>query len=113
MGLPGPGRALSTHNIQKLARKISLNDKVLRLPVVLHQDMSMTRSGSGAGIASGSASTPPTESTRESMVDLHIEAVLKEGRKRNYLALLPFFPVPVSFYCCVPFLPFSFLSLHQ
>jgi hypothetical protein len=82
--LPGPGRVLSTHNIQKLARKISLNGKALRLPVVLRRDTSMTRSGSGAGIASGSASTPPTESARESAVDLHIEAVLKEeGRKRK------------------------------
>jgi ATP-binding cassette subfamily B (MDR/TAP) protein 6 len=40
-GSPEPKRGLSTHNIQRLVRKISLSSKAPKLPGVLHQDTSL------------------------------------------------------------------------
>lgn len=87
-GSPEPKRGLSTHNIQRLARKISLSGKAPKLPAVLRRDASlreasMASSGSGAGTASGSTSTPPTGSARESVDEPQIEAILKKEEKKK------------------------------
>ncbi|KAG1878177.1 mitochondrial half-size ABC transporter [Suillus subluteus] len=87
-GSPEPKRGLSAHNIQRLARKISLSGKAPKLPAVLRRDASlreasMASSGSGAGTASGSASTPPTGSARESVDEPQTEAALKKEEKKK------------------------------
>lgn len=88
-GSPEPRRALSTHNIQRLARKISLSGKAPKLPGVLRRDASvreasMASSGSGAGTAVGSASTPPASgSARESMDEPQIEVVMKKDERKK------------------------------
>ncbi|KAG2153648.1 uncharacterized protein EDB93DRAFT_1248550 [Suillus bovinus] len=85
---PEPRRALSTHNIQRLARKISLSGKAPKLPGVLRRetsvrDASLASSASGAGTAGGSASTPPTGSARESVDEPHAELVAKKDEKKK------------------------------
>lgn len=86
---PEPRRALSTHNIQRLARKISLSGtKAPKLPGVLRRDthvrdVSLASSGSGTGTAGGSASTPPTGSARESVDESHVEIALKKEDKKK------------------------------
>ncbi|KAG2052405.1 hypothetical protein BDR06DRAFT_957682 [Suillus hirtellus] len=92
---PEPRRALSTHNIQRLARKISFSGtKAPKLPGVLRRDthvrdVSLASSGSGTGTAGGSASTPPTGSARESVDESHIEIPLKkEERKKKRKSFL-------------------------
>ncbi|KAG1807748.1 hypothetical protein EV424DRAFT_227037 [Suillus variegatus] len=85
---PEPRRALSTHNIQRLARKISLSGKAPKLPGVLRRDthvrdVSLASSGSGTGTAGGSASTPPTGSARESVDESHVEIALKKEEKKK------------------------------
>ncbi|KAG1799838.1 uncharacterized protein HD556DRAFT_69973 [Suillus plorans] len=92
---PEPRRALSTHNIQRLARKISLSGKAPKLPGVLRRDthvrdVSLASSGSGTGTAGGSASTPPTGSARESVDESHAEiaALKKEEKKKKRKSFL-------------------------
>lgn len=88
-GSPEPRRALSTHNIQRLARKISLSGKAPKLPGVLRRDTSMRESsmassGSGAGPAGGSASTPPASgSARGSVDEPPIEVLTKKEEKKK------------------------------
>lgn len=77
---PEPRRALSTHNIQRLARKISLSGKAPKLPGVLRRD---THVRDVSLASSGSASTPPTGSARESVDESHVEIALKKEEKKK------------------------------
>ncbi|KAG2125942.1 hypothetical protein DEU56DRAFT_823368 [Suillus clintonianus] len=86
---PEPRRALSTHNIQRLARKISLSGKAPKLPGVLRRDTSLRDAvssgsgGSGSG-AGGSASTPPASgSARESVDEPQVEVLSKKEEKKK------------------------------
>ncbi|KAG2113884.1 uncharacterized protein F5147DRAFT_680298 [Suillus discolor] len=90
---PEPRRALSTHNIQRLARKISLSGKAPKLPGVLRRDThvrDVSLASSGSGTAGGSASTPPTGSARESVDESHVEiaALKKEEKKKKRKSFL-------------------------
>jgi ATP-binding cassette subfamily B (MDR/TAP) protein 6 len=83
-GSPEPKRGLSTHNIQRLARKISLSGKAPKLPGVLRRDTSLRESSmaSSAG-TSGSASTPPTGSARASVDEPQGETPLKKEERKK------------------------------
>ncbi|KAG1724244.1 P-loop containing nucleoside triphosphate hydrolase protein [Suillus lakei] len=66
-GSPEPKRALSTHNIQRLARKISLSD-----------------SSMASSVAGGSASMPPASgSDRESVDEPPVEVISKKEERKK------------------------------
>ncbi|KAG1727623.1 P-loop containing nucleoside triphosphate hydrolase protein [Suillus lakei] len=83
-GSPEPKRALSTHNIQRLARKISLSGKTPRLPGVLRRETSVRDSSMASSVAGGSASTPPASgSARESVDEPPVEVISKKAERKK------------------------------
>ncbi|KAG1727621.1 ABC transporter type 1, transmembrane domain-containing protein [Suillus lakei] len=83
-GSPEPKRALSTHNIQRLARKISLSGKTPRLPGVLRRETSVRDSSMASSVAGGSASTPPASgSARESVDEPPVEVISKKEERKK------------------------------
>ncbi|KAG2072290.1 hypothetical protein BDR04DRAFT_1153542 [Suillus decipiens] len=84
MASPEPRRGLSTHNIQRLARKISLSGKAPKLPALLRRDTSMREASmASSGSVGGSATTPPTGSARESVDEPQSEALSKKEDKKK------------------------------
>ncbi|KAG1721517.1 hypothetical protein EDB19DRAFT_505883 [Suillus lakei] len=97
-GSPEPKRALSTHNIQRLARKISLSSKSPKLPGVLRRGTRMRDASMASSVAGGSASMPPASgSARESMDEPQIKVVSKKEEKRT-----PNFGFSSSILCTFP-----------
>ncbi|KAG1724265.1 P-loop containing nucleoside triphosphate hydrolase protein [Suillus lakei] len=82
-GSPEPKRALSTHNIQRLARKISLSNKSPKLPGVLRRGRSMRDASTASNVAGRSVYMPPASgSARESVDEPQIKVVSKKEEKR-------------------------------